>query len=247
MSLIIHSNVYEQTIKTNIDYIFKHSILHDKLWEADICEYISNLIVDGTDFMDIGANIGLITLGVKILLRFKNKKIRKSHCIECNDEIFLSLKHNTSLHQDINIYNFALSDKQQLCSMSTNEYNNGCNIIDTTYSGTDISTYHYEHMSTSTFIKKSNIFYSAISLDSICDTFTNKVSLVKIDVEGFEYLVLQGAKMFLEKHKPTILIEIFDSEFIKINNLLTENNYALENSLGNLNYIYTYSKLEKQL
>jgi FkbM family methyltransferase len=241
MSLIIHSNVYRQSIKTNIDYIFKHSILQDQLWEADICEYISNLIVDGTDFIDIGANIGLITLGVKLLLLSKNKKIRKSHCIECNDETFLSLKHNTISHEDINIYNFALSDKQQLCSMSTNEYNNGCNIIDTTYSGNDTNTYHYHHMTSSGFIKKSNVFYSAISLDSICNIFTNKVSVIKIDVEGFEYLVLQGAKMFLEKHKPIILIEIFDSEYIKICNLLTENNYTLTHSLGNLNYIFAYS------
>ena len=95
-------------------------------------------------------------------------------------------------------------------------------------------------MTSSGFIKKPNVFYSAISLDSICNTFTNKVSVIKIDVEGFEYLVLQGAKIFLEKHKPIILIEIFDSEYIKICNLLSEYNYALTHSLGNLNYIFAY-------
>ena len=34
-----------------------------------------------------------------------------------------------------------------------------------------------------------------------------KIDLVKIDVEGAEYEVLQGAKRFLQKNKPLVLFE----------------------------------------
>jgi FkbM family methyltransferase len=189
MSLTIESGVYNQQIKTNIDYIFKNSILYDKLWEHDICEKICTFIEDGTDFIDIGANIGLITLGVKICL--KNKKISKFHCVECDIDNFISLKFNTSIHSDIISYNFALADKPQLCNMSVNDYNNVCNIINTSYTDEKITTYDYTHINNG-FKTNSNIFISAISLDSISYIFTNKVSVIKIDVEGHGYEVLEG-------------------------------------------------------
>lgn len=237
MSLTIDSGVYNQQIKTNIDYVFKNSILYDKLWEHDICEKICTFIEDGTDFIDIGANIGLITLGVKICL--KNKKISKFHCIECDIDNFVSLKFNTSIHTDIISYNFALADKFQLCNMSVNDYNNGCNIINSSYTNEKITTYDYTHINDG-FKKNNNVFISAIPLDSISYIFTNKVSVIKIDVEGFEDLVLQGASFFLEKHKPTIFIEIFDEKYNKTLELLNSLNYVLLENIGNLNYIFVY-------
>jgi FkbM family methyltransferase len=237
MSLTIESCIYNQKIKTNIDYIFKNSILYDKLWEHNICEKICTFIEDGTDFIDIGANIGLITLGVKICL--KNKKIQKIHCIECDNDNFTSLKFNTSTHPEINLYNFALADKPQLCNMSINDYNNGCNIINTSYTNEKITTYDYTHINNG-FKKKYNLFISATSLDSISYIFTNKVSVIKIDVEGFEDLILQGANLFLEKHKPTIFIEIFNEKYNKTLELLTSLNYILLENIGDLNYIFVY-------
>jgi FkbM family methyltransferase len=41
---------------------------------------------------------------------------------------------------------------------------------------------------------------------------TMKISAMKIDVENFEYFVLDGSRKFLEKHKPIICIELWDNE-----------------------------------
>ena len=38
-----------------------------------------------------------------------------------------------------------------------------------------------------------------------------KISFMKIDVERWEVQVLRGAKQTIAKHRPTILIEVFDS------------------------------------
>lgn len=46
----------------------------------------------------------------------------------------------------------------------------------------------------------------AVSLDSIAEWIPS-VDLVKIDVEGFEHLVIEGGKETLARHKPTLIVE----------------------------------------
>ena len=38
------------------------------------------------------------------------------------------------------------------------------------------------------------------------------VSAIKMDVENFEYYVLEGAKETLEKHKPIVYCELWENE-----------------------------------
>ena len=58
---------------------------------------------------------------------------------------------------------------------------------------------------------------SPVEVDTIdLDTFTEKHSfnpqLIKIDVEGAEFLVLEGARRCIERHRPTLVIEIHPDE-----------------------------------
>ena len=50
----------------------------------------------------------------------------------------------------------------------------------------------------------------------------NQVDLIKIDVEGYEFPVLQGAKNFLEKTKPIIISEIAPAAYSKLHTSLME-------------------------
>ena len=43
-----------------------YSILQNKLWEEELVHKISNLLEDNTDVLDIGACIGLISLGINL-------------------------------------------------------------------------------------------------------------------------------------------------------------------------------------
>ena len=56
--------------------------------------------------------------------------------------------------------------------------------------------------------------------------------ILKIDVDGNEYHVIKGAKNFIRKHKPLILIEISKSlisklQFETLINILEKNNYKI--------------------
>ena len=248
--IIVNSQIYNQSIKSYIDFIFINSIIQNKLWEEYLCNIICDFIENDTDFLDIGANIGLITLGVNKLLN--NKKIKNIHCFECDNHIFSCLQYNTQNFENIKLYNFAVSHKFQLCNITNNAYNRGSNMILKTHDNEKIENVikHNAYEKYKTFHKyNNNIFYTSISLDEIMFTFLNKISVIKIDVEGFEILVIKGAKNLIKKYKPVIVIEIQDKNFNELNTLLLEYEYFLFKSFNYLidgikqeNYIYLPNK-----
>jgi len=69
---------------------------------------------------------------------------------------------------------------------------------------------------------------SAVSLDSICASHRTP-NLVKIDVEGAELRVLDGARSLLGQNKPVLIIEIHDQKDLSaVRSLLSGFGYALE-------------------
>lgn len=238
--LSIDSQVYDQLLLTYNDFMFKNSIFKNKLWDYNICKIISEIIIDNTEFVDIGANIGLVSLGVKKLIKDKSKNIKKYHCFEPNNKIFPILNYNTSMYKDIYLYNFAIADKISLCNMRVSTTNKGCTHIHKLCN--DITDYSsdFQKMCISEYVDENNIFIPTINIDFIIDSFEN-VSVIKIDVEGFEYQVLKGAELFLKKFKPSIVIEIFPCNLEKCNDLLKSYNYILINHIENEDYLYQYS------
>ena len=76
----------------------------------------------------------------------------------------------------------------------------------------------------------------------------NKNCFMKIDVEGHELMVLQGAKLTLEKHKPIVALEMHFKKDIKNNLDILEllekigyrQAYILKNRLfGSSNYFFS--------
>ena len=236
--MYFESEIYEQTLASNNDYIYKNFISQNKFMEHDICNLISELVEDNTEFLDIGACLGLVSLGVKKLL--KNKTIKKYHCFEPNNLLFSMLSFNATIHKDMCLYNFAISDKVSLCNMRFSTYNSGCTYIYKICNDLTDYTHDFQRQYIQNYIDNSNVFIPTLSLDFMIDIFEN-VSVIKIDVEGFEYQVLKGAENFLKKFKPSIIIEIFDINYEKCNKLLTSYGYSLISQIGEdaeQNYLY---------
>jgi FkbM family methyltransferase len=246
---IVYSDVYKQNILTNFDYIYKNSILLNKLWEPHICDKICYLIENDTDFIDIGANIGLITLGTRLMNQtINNNKINTIHCFECHPEIFRYLSFNVIDNDNIKLYNFALGDEYKLCNLCFNDYNNGNTMIQTTYeNGLPVNNPSVCPGPIQT-INEYKVYIHIVPLDSLIDNFNRRVSVIKIDTEGFEYRVLLGACKFIEKHKPVIFIEISSSKYQQTHELLEKYNYIQIARLTNEDYIYQpLSKVEPNI
>ena len=228
------STAYQQVLKyKDYDFISIEYLKHDTIWESYIVDSVCEHLKDGTDFLDIGAHIGLISLAVNL-----KKPGHLIHCIECNNINFENLYFNTRQHDNISLYNFALGDKHKICNMIVNAENSGCTHINSTTSSDGTKeTYDYSYLERVRHHYSYNkLFYSVVPLDSI--TFINRISVIKMDVEGFEYFVLLGAKKFLEKHRPTIIIEIDDEKLEKVNELLNELDYTVSEILQKGNYVY---------
>ncbi len=46
-----------------------------------------------------------------------------------------------------------------------------------------------------------------ISIDDFCDSYSIKPTIIKMDIEGFEYFAVQGMKKVCEKYHPQIIME----------------------------------------
>ena len=112
-----------------------------------------------------------------------SKKFNQVHSFEINDSVYECLQINQQklFPNNVKIYNNGIGDR---------EANVDLNITDKSFS---------------THIKpKSTGNYKIVSLDSY--NFEN-VDFIKIDAEGFESLIAQGALNTISKNKPVILFE----------------------------------------
>jgi FkbM family methyltransferase len=138
------------------------------------------------------------------------------------------------------LYNFGLSDKHNICTINESTYNSGCNHINSTLDSSGIKEYDYSWLQevNHIYLHNKSTFFSLLPLDSIDYLFKTRVSVIKIDVEGYEYFVLVGAKQILSVHRPVIIIEIGCDNLEKVNKLLGEYNYKMVERLPGENFVY---------
>lgn len=168
--------------------------------------FLYSLIKPDFICFDIGANIGETTLNFA-----KLAPEGRIYSFEPVPFLFERLKINTELNpfKNIELYNIALSDREEELFFENPSNNNSSGIsLNKESSGTSTLV----HSTTvDLFVSKNNI---------------NKIDFIKIDVEGFENYVINGAENTLLKHTPLLMIEI-DNRYLKPKNtsekiLLTE-------------------------
>lgn len=150
--------------------------------------------------IDVGANIGNHCC-------FFANYFKKVIAFEPNNENFKLLQLNTSALQNVVINNKGVSNKNFDAVFSQIESNMGKIRLETK--------------------QKEGIFTKCITLDDYLTSNLDKVALIKIDVEGHELEVLQGAKKTIRKNRPILCIEILanNRKSIQILELLRELGY----------------------
>ena len=136
--------------------------------------------------IDIGCNKGLFSYALS-----KQSKIKKIYSFEPNKFILNDLKNYNC--KNIKIFNYALSNKDKNKNLIIPYYNS------------------LELDGLATLEKK--IFLNTKKLDNF--NFKN-ISFIKIDVEGHEISLLNGAKKIFTANKPNCLIEIKKGNLFKV-------------------------------
>ena len=190
---------------------FKFLFPHDK-------DYLAlNLLFNKSekrDFIDIGGNIGLSTIGFREL-GFKKNKI---HIFEPDNFLINNyLSRIKKIYKNLIIYNFGLSSKNSKKKLFKAFYKNNYFHFNNSFSKSYIKNKIKENYPK---IYKSFTFKSEILKLRKLDSLNLKLNpcFIKIDVEGLDHLVLQGMKKLIYKTQPVILIEYNHSNFKNIYN-----------------------------
>ncbi len=172
--------------------------------------------------IDIGANIGL---WAKDLSNFFDKTI----CFEPNKNCIDCLKKNINLDKS-EVFNVALGDKKSELNLITPTYSGGSSFINKTKIGIN------DDGSTIYGLFNSEVPKQRVLVKKLDEYNLTEIDFIKIDVQGFEFEVLKGAKETLVQNNPIICIEE------------DENNTELSETLKFLNKLnyHVIDKIQKE-
>ncbi len=189
-------------INNEIIFIFDFQLdpeirrMYTGIYQSDVLKAMKKNLNQGDIFIDVGANIGYMSaLGASLV-----GKRGEVHSFEPVPLCFNLLSKWVNFNKDfqICINNFALGEFQGTANIKiSNLQNIGWNTM--------IPGWMLPHNI------KEIIKVNVIRLDEyIFNNNIKKISLIKIDVEGFEYPVLKGLSKYFAKEKnlPPIIVEI---------------------------------------
>ena len=205
------------TVKQHIYYPLLNNsavikkMISNKVWEKNAVDiFIDN--INKTDIViDCGAYIGTHTL-------FLSQLCKKVIAFEPNNLIFECLKNTCEFNSNIELNNSALFNEKTTIQYGTN--NDG----DSSIEGMRKKRFNENYL---------------INCEKLDDYNFNKVDFIKIDVEGAEFKVLEGAENTIKKFKPKIIIEVFKNKKDKLLNWLKDNKYEIKTQLNGENYFLT--------
>lgn len=171
---------------------------------------------DGAVILDIGANIGN-----HALYWIARRKARRVVCFEPVPANFALLSRNITVNgyaDRIEAHQMALGAEDSRARVAHFTARNSGAAVLAADPGGDLR------------LARLDTLASELALD--------RVDLIKIDVEGFEAAVLQGARSFLARHSPVIFIEIFEANYPSVRRLLESYGYREAERTGIWDYVY---------
>ncbi len=214
-------NYKDILLETNILDTHDRRIFFTQSYEEEnfknIYQYIDKYKID--NFIDVGANSGIYSLIIK--KKYSNiKTIAFEPVTRTYAKLLRNLKLN-NLENKVVTYNCGLSNKNYISKMKTQK--------------------KFGHYQSAGYVahKKGKVTSQLRKLDDII-SFNNKNILIKIDTEGHEKFVIEGAKKLLEANRVFLQVEILNN-FLEINKILTKMKFVL---LFSFNNDYFYKKIE---
>ena len=208
----VHINLYK-------NYYLSPFIYNDE-FEDETLQFIYSVLQKDGCFVDIGANIGFFSLNASAIVGDKGIV----YAFEPANNTFNKLKENIESNQmkNISMHKLALGDAEGVKEfhISTDGYD--------AFNSFVMPVHGKDYILENTDIAKLDGFYNDLK------QYTNLV--IKIDVEGWEYHVVNGAQKVLSALNPILIIEFNDentsvSEFrcTDLFKLLESLNYSMYN------------------
>lgn len=200
-------NNYKLLCVDKIPDLIKDVIRMGLEWEPEIDSLIKKFVKPGSTVLDIGAHIGLHTLSMSLYAGANGKVLAFEPQRKIYRELVIHLAINEC--QNVTAWRCALGDRIGMAEMGIPATDNeGSRSIG---AGTEV-----------------------VPLSTLDAFQLENISFIKIDVENFEYEVLQGAYQTIMNNRPIIIIEVMArrtpdrlEKTIQTLNLLTGMGYHL--------------------
>ncbi|MCS3801720.1 FkbM family methyltransferase [Niastella sp. OAS944] len=216
---------------------FGLSLQKNNNYEPEMTAVLKKILIDGDIFIDLGANEGWFSVLASKAVGTSGKVFS----IEPQSRLWPVILKNLSINGSFNcqLLPYAVGEKEEEIKITLAPTIN-------TGSSSLISTFR------SKFWPKQVI--SVKRLDDLLSTITqsgkNKVKLIKIDIEGFEYFALKSLGNLLQQGIiENILIEIHGTMLRQLNlssesviDLLIQNGYEKSSAYNDV-YLFTFKKI----
>jgi FkbM family methyltransferase len=173
---------------------FLRLIVIDGDFETDFFRIADALLEAGGEFMDVGANHGLLSFGIA---RRSGGRVR-FHLFEPNPKLQTSIAKSLALYSSmqVQINPMALSDKDGTVLFDVDEQQTGASHI------TESGALPVPSIRLDTYIKENHL---------------DRVDLVKLDIEGYELTALRGAENALKTRcMKAIYFEYFEKYLVRV-------------------------------
>lgn len=198
-------------------------------FEREEIRFVKKFLKNGGVFIDIGANIGLFSL----YAAYNLKKKGHVYAFEPTEKIFERLIENITLNEIDNVSSIkkAISNSSGKATLNTSlDGYDAWNSLGVPTSGASFSSEVVDTITLDEFVSQEKIS-------------AKDISLIKIDVEGWEIPVIEGGrKLFSGPDAPVLMVE-FTEENARAAGFNCQDLYSIVESLGYLWYKFENNKL----
>jgi len=175
----------------------EHRLIKERLYERPEISLIAPFLQPGTVALDIGAHIGVYSLFMAMMLQPHGRVIAFEPFPVNYDRLVKNIRLNKAAVEPVLC---ALGEATETRSIRFKQQNG------------DSKAVNYGALRIPSDSVDGNLSLQIYRLDELISRYeAKKISFMKIDVERWEVQVLRGAKQTITKHRPTILIDVFDS------------------------------------
>jgi FkbM family methyltransferase len=174
-------------------------MLNSKEYEPEITDCMKSILKKDSVFIDCGAHVGYFTvLGAELCSQVWSFEAEK----ENYKQLVRNIKGNE--YENVKYYHKAVGDECKWIELFICLDNDGGNAL------WDVGEHDFNTKSKDTPTKQK---VRMVTLNSVVK---GRVDLIKIDVEGCEFKVLQGAERILKEEHPAVILEINDFALMKM-------------------------------
>jgi len=159
-------------------------IMRGNSYEPHVTQSLINILKSGDVFVDVGANIGFLTLLAASIVQSSGKVISFEPNVQNLQLIYASILENN--FENIRVYPFAVSDSQQIMKIK-HFCSNG-------------------FLESPTSDQKNIQLVQTVRIDELLQS-EKQINVIKMDIEGYEPSALRGMDNLIRKHRPIIFTE----------------------------------------